>query len=72
MFEHVGRYPPPDPNDPHDRSDKKGVGDRMRKHLEAAKERLKRLKGKTREIYEGRIRAAEEALEDWIAGKPPY
>jgi RHS repeat-associated protein len=71
VLQHIGKYSPPDPNDRRDQSDKKGLGDRLRKHLEAARNRLKRLKGNTREQYEELIRRTEDALEEWIAGGPP-
>jgi len=68
VLEHISRYAPPDPNDPDDKSRKKNIAKRMKKHLEAARNRLKRLRGNTKEQYAELIRRTEELLDRWIAG----
>jgi hypothetical protein len=70
VLSHIGSYPPPNSEDPNDQSWKKNIGDRMRKHLEAARNRLKRLPKRQLEEYEELIRRTEEQLERWISGHP--
>jgi hypothetical protein len=69
-LQHIAKYPSPNPNDPRDKSDKEGVYNRMKKHLEQAREKLKRLSGKTAKNYEELIRRTEEQLENWWSGGP--
>jgi RHS repeat-associated protein len=67
--EHIQNYSAPDPNDPNDRSDKKNIVERMRKHLEAAKDRIKRIPGKKRRKQaEELINRTQEQLERWWNG----
>ena len=66
--EHINLYAPPDPNDPNDQSRKKNIGERMKKHLEVARNKLKRLKGKTQQRAEEAISRAEDELDRWIKG----
>jgi RHS repeat-associated protein len=69
VLEHISKYSPPDPNNPHNRSDRKNIWEKMRQRLESARDKLKRLPKRQQEHYEQLIRRAEEELERWWAGR---
>lgn len=63
---HISSYSSPGgPNEPDDRSRKKNIYERMKKHLEQARDKLKRLKGKQKDDYARKIKDAAEKLEKW-------
>lgn len=66
--QHIMKYPSPDRKDPDDESKKRGVYNRMRRHLDQAKDRLKRLPPKQREALNRLIRHTEDQLERWWSG----
>jgi RHS repeat-associated protein len=68
VLQHIAKYSSPKDSD--DRGNKKNIYERMKKQLEQAKSRLKRLSGKTATSYEDLIRRTEEQLENWWSGGP--
>lgn len=68
VLEHLVKYAPPDPDDPDDQSRKKNIGERMKKHLDQARSRLKRLPQRQQEQLEKLIQRTQEQLDRWIAG----
>jgi len=62
---HIARYPP-NPNDPDDKSNKKDIYDRMKKQLEQAAGRIKRIAGSDRQQAAMKlIKHTLEQLEAW-------
>lgn len=67
---HIQSYSSPGgPNEPDDRRRKRNIYERMKKHLEQARDKLKRLPEKQRDDYAGRIRDAAEKLDKWWQGQ---
>lgn len=64
--EHVGRYAAPDPEDPNDRSRKQGIFQRMKKHLEQAKNELRHLPDRQRGHFDSLLKRTEEQLDRWF------
>ncbi len=68
VYDHISTYSPPEPDNQDDRSRKKNIFNRMKKHLEQGKQKLKQLRGKTKDQFEQLIRNAEKSLDDWWKG----
>jgi hypothetical protein len=65
VLAHISSYSSPGgPNEPDDRNRKKNIYERMKRHLDQARDKLKRLPGdKQKEEHAKRIRGAAEKLE---------